>query len=116
VCRADPRVVVALRRPFAPLDTLGGADGGGGLEPAGRVVPADVVANGDASFDARGPLRADWRAGDSAWSLVDGDALGRALGQVRSLDGHGELERFMTAHDAPARIGQVTVVAARSMS
>ena len=63
-------------------------------------MPAAVVANGDAYFDARGPLRADWRAGDSAWSPVDGDALGRALVQVRSLDGHGELERFMTEHDA----------------
>jgi hypothetical protein len=42
-------------------------------------VPADVVANGATYFDARGPLRADWRVGDSVWSLVDGDALGRVL-------------------------------------
>ena len=69
--------------------------------------------NGDAYLDTCGPLRADWRAGDSAWSLVDDVALGRVVVQVRDLDGHGELERFIAARRAPPEIGQVTFVAAR---
>jgi hypothetical protein len=44
----------------SPLDTLAALmEAAASSRPVGRFVPAAVVANGDAYFDARGPLRAD---------------------------------------------------------
>lgn len=63
--------------------------------------PSTSSPNGDTYFEDSGPLRAD-------------DSFGLAVVQVHSLDGNGELERFMTEHDARRPgIGQVRSVAAR---
>ena len=54
----------------APKDHLRGLLAELGFAVLDRVAPTDSVLQGDAYFDARGPLRPAWRRGDSIWALA----------------------------------------------
>ncbi len=81
-----------------------------GFSVISRSVPLDATLMADrAYFDATGPLRTQWRAGDSFWSLVDESELRNALDMVRRLDAENELQQFLDTHDAQrSHIGQMT--------
>lgn len=109
-----PQAAAAVGRRFAPLDVLHTLFTEHGLTPIGRFVPVDAVIQGDAYFDIRGPLRAQWRAGDSTWALADDDELAAATAEVDGLDRRGELAAVVAARDARRReVGQVTFLGAR---
>jgi SAM-dependent methyltransferase len=94
-----------------PLDALERASIECGIEPRGRFVPTDAVVQGADYFDPRGPLREQWRAGDSIWALVDQAGLAEVEGTLRELDARGELEAYVARHDAARpQIGQITFV------
>lgn len=109
-----PRAVEALCRRYAPLAVVEGFMVDRGLDLLGRFVPVDGVVQGDAYFDVRGPLRVDWRSGDSTWALVDDDELAAARAELSALDDRGELAEVVARRDARRLdVGQVTFVAAR---
>jgi hypothetical protein len=67
------------------------------------------VLQGEDHLDPRGPLRAEWRAGDSIWALVHETELAEVERTLRDLDQRGELEAYVAEHDAMRpQIGQVT--------
>ncbi len=79
-----------------------------------RVVPSNAVLQGEAYFDARGPLRPEWRRGDSIWALANPEETSAAIAQVEQLEGRGELDRFMTERDRERQaVGQVSFYVAR---
>lgn len=101
----------ALRSRYAPLDELTDILTDCGFELRGRFVPTDVAVQGESYLDPHGPLRKEWRDGDSVWSLVAEDGLEHALERIRDLDGRGELEDYVARNDARRLdIGQVTVI------
>lgn len=74
-----------------------------------RIVPLNAVLQGDAYFDAEGPLHEEWRRADATWELLTADELGDVLDRVRALQREGDLEAFRDRHDQERReIGQVT--------
>ena len=82
-----------------------------GIDPRGRFVPVDAVLQGEGYLDPRGPLRPEWRAGDSIWALVDDAELAEVERTLRELDQRGELEAYVAEHDAlRPKIGQITLV------
>ena len=82
-----------------------------GIDPRGRFVPVDAVLQGEGYLDPRGPLRPEWRAGDSIWALVDDAKLAEVERTLRELDQRGELEAYVAEHDAlRPKIGQITLV------
>ena len=84
---------------------------------SGRFVPADAICGGEAHFDARGPLRKEWRDTDSLWALATPEELERALAKVRDLDARGELDTWMYVLDAMRpSVGQITFVVAAKTS
>jgi hypothetical protein len=89
----------------------GSLAGGGSLEVRhiGRFVPTHAVVQGADYFDPRGPLRAEWRAGDSIWALVDETRLAEVERILRQLEARGELANYVARHDAMRpHLGQVT--------
>lgn len=109
-----PHAVDALRRRYAPLAVVEGFMVDRGLDLLGRFVPVDGVGQGDAYFDVRGPLREEWRSGDSTWALADDDELAAAQAQLTALDERGELAQDVARRDARRPdVGQITFVAAR---
>lgn len=84
-----------------------------GFAPCGRFVPSDAVIQGRRYFDPRGPLDPIWRAGDSVWATLDSEELESVEARVRDMDARGELEDFVTRHDAErVHVGQTTFVCA----
>lgn len=111
-----PRAAAAVRRRFAPLAVLEGFMIDRGLTLLGRFVPVDGVIQGSAYFDVRGPLRDDWRSGESTWALVDPDELAAAQAELAALDERGELAGDVARRDTRRPdLGQITFVAARRM-
>ena len=81
-----------------------------GFSLTSRSVPLDAtLMDQSAYFDATGPLREQWRAGDSFWSLADKSELRNALDLARRLDAENRLQQFLDTHDAERpHIGQMT--------
>lgn len=110
-----PRAVERLQRRFAPLAVLEGFMAEHGLRPLGRFVPVNGVIQGEAYFDPRGPLRSDWRSGDSIWALVEDDELADARTELADLERRGLLADDMARRDLRRPdIGQITFLAARN--
>ncbi len=97
-------------RACMPLDQLETSLIDCGFEFRGRIVPLDAVLQGQAYFDPRGPLRAEWRRGISVWALVTPKQLQRVHRRIRKLDQQDEMERYFAERDAlRLDVGQITV-------
>lgn len=106
-----PEAADALRIRYAPLDELVEILEDCGFAYRGRFAPIDATVQGEPYFDPHGPLDAEWRDGDSVWSLVSEDRLQRAVFRIRELEDRGELETYVARNDARRReIGQATVL------
>jgi len=106
-----PEAADALRNRYVPIDEMLEILGDCGFFHRGRFAPVDATVQGESYFDPRGPLKEEWRDGDSVWSLVAEDRLSHALTRIRKLDERGELETYAARNDAPrGHIGQVTVL------
>ena len=106
-----PRARAEILRRLMPLPALETALRACGIDPRGRFVPVDAVLQGADHLDPRGPLRADWRAGDSIWALVEAAELAEVERKLRDLDARGELDAYVAEHDAMRpQIGQVTLL------
>ncbi|MGI9434860.1 MAG: class I SAM-dependent methyltransferase [Geminicoccaceae bacterium] len=106
-----PDARAAVIRRLMPLDEIEAALRESGLVPKGRFVPADAVLQGADYLDSSGPLRADWRAGDSIWALATAGELEGVTRRLCELDERGELDAYMARHDAQRqRIGQITLL------
>ena len=106
-----PQAAAILRRRFAPVERLVEILQDCGFAYHGRFAPTDAKIQSGSYLDPHGPLKKEWRDGDSTWSLVDEDELDRALARVRELDEDGGLADYMDHHDARRRdIGQITIL------
>lgn len=82
-----------------------------GFTHRGNFVPTDAVFQGDSYFDSLGPLRKEWRDGDSVFALATEEEIERACSRIRQMDAEGTLGEYVTRHDlARQSIGQVTFV------
>ncbi|MGH3089322.1 MAG: class I SAM-dependent methyltransferase [Rubrobacteraceae bacterium] len=103
-----PEATEELRSRYAPLEVLVEILEDCGFERRGRFAPTGATVQGESYFDPRGPLKEEWRDGDSAWSLASEAELEHALSRVRSIE---EPEEYIARKDARRpEIGQVTVL------
>lgn len=106
-----PQAAETLRRRFAPIERLTEILQELGFDYRGRFAPTDATIQSGSYLDPHGPLKKEWRDGDSTWSLVEEDELDRAISKARELDKEGGLADYMDCHDARRRdIGQVTIL------
>ncbi|MGI9449666.1 MAG: class I SAM-dependent methyltransferase [Geminicoccaceae bacterium] len=106
-----PDARAAVIRRLMPFDQLEAALGRSEIAPKGRFVPVDAVLQGTDYLDPRGPLRADWRAGDSIWALATEREIENATCRLRELDEQSELDAYVASHDAQRRrVGQITLL------
>ena len=104
-----PAARALMLRRLMPLAELEAALDEFGVAARGRFVPVDAVLQGADYLDPRGPLRAEWRAGDSIWALVAEEELAAVETRLRELDERGGLAAYVAEHDARrGSIGQVT--------
>ena len=74
-----------------------------------QEVNMDLVLQSDAYFYADGIFNADWRSGDSIWSLVPEEILSIVLKKAFKMHKDGKLEAYLKHHDQNRKsTGQVT--------
>ena len=74
-----------------------------------QEVNMDLVLQSDAYFNSGGIFNADWRSGDSIWSLVPEKILSEVLIKATKMHKEGELESYLKHHDQNRKTtGQVT--------
>lgn len=75
------------------------------------VAPVDAVLQGDAYFNPHGPANAEWRAGDSIWSLLSAVETKTVEQRIANLARDDALEEFMRDADADREhCGQATFI------
>lgn len=110
-----PDAAERLRCRYAPVPVLEALAAAHDLRVTGSFVPVGAPIQGTAYLDGAGPLSASWRLGDSAWALVEPDELSAVIDQVSALIAGGEIDDFVSDHDAHRRsIGQITFLVARA--
>jgi SAM-dependent methyltransferase len=106
-----PAARALMLQRIMPLEDLEAALAECGIARRGRFVPVDAVLQGAGCFDPHGPLRAEWRAGDSIWALVSAAELATMQRTLGDLDRRGQLAAYMAEHDARRpEIGQITLL------
>jgi len=104
-----------LVRRYAPLDVLEDLARANGLAPVGRFVATDATIQGEAYFDAEGPLSESWRRADSTWSLSPATEVDAMIATVTDLRDRGDLDAYLADHDARrVDIGQTTFLVLRA--
>jgi SAM-dependent methyltransferase len=94
-----------------PLPILGTLLAECGLSHRGNIVPTDAVLQGNSYWDGTGPLRKEWRDGDSVFALATEQELEQACSQIRQLEQDGTLADYVAKQDVRRQeIGQVTFV------
>lgn len=109
-----PEQVAHMQQRHVPLPTLERLLERSGYRYGGSIVPTDALMQGESYFNARGPLEATWRSGDSIWSTVPSPQMRQVSDRLEGLDRSGELEDFVRECDRARReVGQVTFVHAQ---
>ena len=81
-----------------------------------QEVNMDLVLQSDAYFYADGIFNADWRSGDSIWSLVPKEILSKVLIKADKMHKAGKLEAYLKLHDQKRKTtGQVTFSISRKI-
>ena len=108
-----PETAKAFRLGFMPLDRLTKMLCDCGFTNHDSIVPLDSVFQGDAYFDPLGPLKKEWRDGDSIFALASDQELKTAYSKVREMSSKGILSLFLKEHDRRrGSLGQGTFILA----
>jgi len=79
-----------------------------------EVADLHGVLQGKSYIDTRGPLRKEWRAGDSTWTLATADELDDGKERLEKMHEDGTVEQFLADREALRRkVGQSTFLCAR---
>ena len=109
-----PTALRALYRRCIPTQRLQAMLHDTGFEAPSRFVPLDGVLQGEAYFDAEGPLKPEWRMAESSWALAPEQEIADALSKIAALRRSGTLGAYFAEHDARRRhVGQTTFLVAR---
>ncbi|MFT4541784.1 MAG: SAM-dependent methyltransferase, partial [Planctomycetota bacterium] len=106
-----PKAIERALDRYIPIEDLITSMSDAGLNPGGRLVPLDEVLQGDTYLDPRGPLRSEWRDGDSSWAMVDEAELASAIGEIERMLGDDSMDAFLAEREKRRREhGQATFV------
>jgi ubiquinone/menaquinone biosynthesis C-methylase UbiE len=106
-----PRASRETRRRYPRLRELVRHLADAGFAHVGNAVPTEAILQGAGYLDATGPLRTEWRDGDSSWSLASPEETAVAVARVQSAAARGDAWRLAARREGWRRaLGQVTFV------
>ena len=108
-----PDAIDKLGKRFPEIDAMHEMLATAGFEIGKTTVMKGEVLQGDDDLDPTGPLKANWRNGDSAWSLAEPEELSRAMEHVTEMNTVGSMQDYQDGREALRReIGQTTSISA----
>ena len=106
-----PEAMQRVAWRFPPLDTIATMFESAGFRNGGRVVPVDGILQGDRYLDPMGPLKKQYRDGDSTWALATDAELDRAMARVQKMNDEGTMGQYLEKRDRLRQhIGQTTFI------
>ena len=104
-----PEAMQKIKQKVIHLSDLNNLLKNCGFSNTVQEVNMDLVLQSDAYFYADGIFNADWRSGDSIWSLVPEEILSIVLKKALEMHKNGKLEAYLKHHDQNRKTtGQVT--------
>ena len=108
-----PDAIGKLGKRFPEIDDMREMLAKAGFEIGKTTVMKGEVLQGDNYLDPKGPLKENWRNGDSAWSLVEPEELSKAMDHVTEMNDAGRMQSYQDDREALRReIGQTTSISA----
>ncbi len=102
-----PNAVNLICNKYILIDKLSDMLENNGFDSKKPITKA-LGYQGQSYFEADGPLKASWRAGDSVWSLATAEELKIVISQVKTLNNSGGMEDYIKQHDKQRpSIGQI---------
>jgi SAM-dependent methyltransferase len=109
-----PAAMERLNYRVPTLDRLRQMLASVGFDVVLEVADLHGVLQGTSYLDTRGPLKEEWRAGDSTWSLATDAELDAARERVDRMHEDGTIDQFLAKREALRRkVGQSTFLCAR---
>ena len=109
-----PEAMQKMKLKVIPLSDLNNLLKNCGFSNTVQEVNIDLVLQSDAYFYADGIFNANWRSGDSIWSLVPEGILSKVLKKGSKMHKEGKLEAYLKNHDQNRKTtGQVTISISR---
>jgi ubiquinone/menaquinone biosynthesis C-methylase UbiE len=106
-----PEAVGRIAKRFPPIEIIRTMLKEVGFHKVGIVVPVNTVLQGKNYLDPMGPLKKDFRDGDSTWSLATNEELERAFERVRTLNQKDSMAQYLdTREKIRQNIGQTTFI------
>ncbi|MCH8004529.1 MAG: methyltransferase domain-containing protein [Nanoarchaeota archaeon] len=106
-----PEATERQTKKLMPVDELSDTLKNIGFEYKGSIVPVDAIIMGEHYLDVEGPLKEEWRSGDSIWSLVTEAELDKSQQIIREMQANGTIDDYIYKREALRKdIGQVTFV------
>ncbi|MEN8216971.1 MAG: class I SAM-dependent methyltransferase [Pseudomonadota bacterium] len=106
-----PEAVGKIAKRFPPIEIMTSMLKEVGFHKVGIVVPVDAVLQGENYLDPMGPLKKDFRDGDSTWSLATDEELERAFERVQTLNKKDSMAQYLdTREKLRKNIGQTTFI------
>ncbi|RKZ43555.1 MAG: hypothetical protein DRR00_29530 [Candidatus Parabeggiatoa sp. nov. 3] len=104
-----PEAVGRIAKRFPPIEIMTSMLKEVGFHKVGIVVPVNAVLQGGNYLDPMGPLKKDFRDGDSTWSLATNEELKQAQARVQLMNQEGSMTNYLeTRENLRKNIGQTT--------
>ncbi len=104
-----PEAVGRIAKRFPPREIMTSMLKEVGFHKIGIVVPVNTVLQGKNYLDPMGPLKKDFRDGDSTWSLATDEELEQAFERVRTMNQEDRMVQYLeTRENWRKNIGQTT--------
>jgi len=109
--RLIPEAAKNVRRRYAPLPVLRNMLANSGFTCHETYVPLEAACQGQACFEPSGPLKKEWRDGDSTFALASEQELDRLRQTMAAREAEGTLTQFFEDQDLPRQsVGQIAFV------
>nr|VFJ68461.1 MAG: Ubiquinone/menaquinone biosynthesis C-methylase UbiE [Candidatus Kentron sp. FW] len=106
-----PDAVDRIAERFPSIESLVSILTEAGFQKTSVFVPMDAVMQSRNYLDPMGPLKKEFRDGDSTWSLATGEELERAQARIRSMNQEGTMESYLEMReDLRKKTGQITFI------
>lgn len=106
-----PEAVGRIAKRFPPIEMISSMLKTAGFHQIDIVVPVNAVLQGKNYLDPMGPLKKDFRDGDSTWSLATNQELKQAQTRVQLMNQEGGMMNYLkTRENLRKNIGQTTFI------
>ena len=106
-----PEAMGRIAKRYPPIEIITSMLKEVGFHKVDIVVPVDAVLQGENYLDPMGPLKKEFRDGDSTWSLATDEELERAFERVRTMNQKDSMTQYLDNREKlRKKIGQTTFI------